>query len=237
MMTTSLRGLGMTAPPQVMVPVPQPNGTVTQMPTAETSLANAAYQDVQGYEQFTTANNAPEYATPAAYLANMIEYAKELCYPSWGPYVCPAGYDPTTLGTKYANQVFAALKTIPYNGTTVYAYWVAHPVAASYDTPPPQQPYNPVNVPGSSVLSPPPNTLDNVAPVTYGGPVTNPTSVLNPPVQNWFPLNPTQIQNGTTGGSNIDLSGAESWLQTNWVLVAAGIAAVVVLPSLLGGKR
>jgi len=231
MYTTSLRGLGMSAPAQVMVPVPQPGGLTTQEPTAETSLANAAYQDANDYQQFVATSNAPNYANPAAYTANMIEYAKELCYVSWASYVCPAGYDPVARGTYWANQVFAALKLIPYNGTNVYAWWVAHPIPASYDTPPPQTPYNPASVPGS-------NTLDNVAPSPVSVDPGVPTSALNPPVQNWFPLNPTQVANGTTGESTLpDMSGATSWLQSNWMLVAGAVAAVVILPSLLGGKR
>lgn len=242
MLSRGVQGLGALAqPPQVMVPVPQPNGTVTQMPTAETSLANAAVQDANDYMQFVATTNAPNYATPADYLANMIEYARELCWPSWGPYVCPAGYDPVAMGTKYANVVFAALKNTPYSGTNVYAYWVAHPVAQSYATPPPNTPYNPGSVPGSSVLpTPPPNTLPGVAPVPVSVTPAPGTNVLNPPPQNWFPLNPTQIQNGTTGGSILglpDLSGATAWLQTNWMPLAAGLAAIVILPSLLGGKR
>lgn len=237
MMTTGLRGLPY--PSQAMVPVPQPNGTTTQMPTAETSLANAAYQDANDYMQFVATTNAPSYATPDDYTANMIEYARELCWPSWGPYACPAGYDPVAMGTKYANQVFAALKLTPYNGTNVYAWWVAHPVAQSYATPPPNTPYNPVNVPGSSVLPTPPNTLNNVAPPPGSVSVTNPTNVLNPPVQNYYPVTQQQIANGS--GTSIlglpDLSGATTWLESNWMLIAGGLAALVILPSVLGGKR
>ena len=218
----------MAQPPQVMVPVPQPNGTTTQEPTAETSLANAAYQDANDYMQFVSANNSPNYANPAAYTSNMIAYAQTLCYPSWASYVC-AGFDPVARGTYYANQVFASLKATPYNGTNVYDWWVAHPVATSqgYTPPATTQPYVP------------PNTLNNVAPVPVTVTPLPPTNVLNPPVQNWFPLNPTQVANGTTGESTMfpDMSGATSWLQSNWMLVAGAVAAVVILPSLLGGKR
>lgn len=242
MFTTGLRGLGsMAAPPQVMVAVPQPSPLPpTQEPTAETSLANAAYQDANDYMQFVAGNNSPNYANPAAYTANMIEYAKELCWPSWGPYVCPAGYDPVAMGTKYANLVFASLKTTPYNGTNVYDWWVSNPVSSSGYTPPAQQtPYNPASVPGSNQLPVPPNVLNNVAPTPITTPVTNPTNVLNPPTGQ-FPINPQSIANGTTGGTILglpDLSGATTWLQANWMLVAGGLAALVILPSLLGGKR
>lgn len=216
MRTSGLRGLGATLPQQVMVSVPQPNGSTTQMPTAETSLANAAYQDANDYSQFVATTNAPDYATPADYMANMIEYAKELCYNSWAPYTC-VGFDPVSRGTYYANQVFAALKATPYGSTNVYDYWVAHPVAQSYPTPTPQQPYNPADVPGSSVLP----------------------TVLYPPTSTVPSVTPTQIQNGTTGtqGSSADMSGVTTWLESNWQLLAAGLAALVVLPMVLGGRR
>lgn len=249
MYTTSLRGLGIMAqPPQVMVSVPQPYpDPPTQMPTAETSLANAAYQDATDYTQFTQASNYPEYNSPAAYTANLIAYAQTLCYGSWAPYTCKTNaggaFDPTAMGTQYANAVFASLKATPYGASgSVYDYWIAHPPSTDSNyTPPAQiQPYNPANVPGSSALPPPPNVLTNVAPTPITTPVTNPTNALNPPVQNWFPVNPQAIANGTTGGSVLglpDLSSATTWLQSNWMILAAGVAAVVILPSLLGGKR
>lgn len=240
MMTAGLRGLGMTQPPQVMVNVPQPFGLPdTSMPTAETSLANAAYQDANDYMQFVATTNAPNYATPADYTANMIQYARELCYPSWGPYVCPAGYDPVARGTYWANQVFASLKATPYNGTNVYAWWVAHPVAQSYATPAPQQTYNPASVPGSQVLPPPPNVLNTVAPTPVSVTPSQPTTQLYPPSYQ-PPVTTQQIANGTTGSAFLglpDMSSATDWLSQNWMLVAGAVAAVVILPSLLGGKR
>lgn len=248
MYTTSLRGLGIMAqPPQVMVSVPQPYpDPPTQMPTAETSLANAAYQDATDYTQFTQASNYPEYNSPAAYTANLIDYAQTLCYGSWAPYTCKTNaggaFDPTAMGTQYANAVFASLKATPYGASgSVYDYWIAHPPSTDSNyTPPAQiQPYNPANVPGSSVLPPPSNTLNNVAPVPVSVTPAQPTTQLYPPSYQ-PPVTQQQIANGTMGGTgttNINLTGATTWLQSNWMLIAAGIAAVVILPSILGGKR
>jgi hypothetical protein len=230
----------MAQPQQVMVTVPGVDGTTTQLPTAETSLANAAYQDANDYVQFLAQYNDPQYTSPAAYTSNMIAYAQSLCYGSWAPYTC-IGFDPVAKGTQYANAVFAALKAVilPSTGKSVYDTWIANPPKQYSDYTPPatQQPYNPANVPGSSTL-PVSNTLNNVAPTPVSVTPLPATSVLNPPVQNWFPLNPDQIANGTTGESLLpDMSGATSWLQSNWMLVAGAVAAVVILPSLLGGRR
>ncbi len=249
MFTTSLRGLGqMAAPQQVMVSVPQPApDPPTQMPTAETSLANAAYQDVEGYTQFLQAQNDPQYQSPAAYTANMIAYAQTLCMASWSPYTCVTNsggsFNPTTMGTQYANAVFAALKSIilPSTGKSVYDTWVANPPStySNYTPPQPVQPYNAGSVPGSSVLPTPPsnpNVLNNVAPPPITPPVTNPTSVLNPPPVVQTPITQTQIANGS-GIALPNLSGVTSFVETNWVLIAAGVAALVILPGLLGGRR
>lgn len=230
MRLSGLRGLGgaMTMPPQIMVSVPQPAGDPPTMePTAETSLANAAYQDANDYSQFTAASNTPNYATPAAYTANMIQYAQTLCYGSGAPYTCftnsGGSFNPTTMGTQYANAVFAALKATPYGSTNVYDYWVAHPipVEVGYTPPAPVTPYNPQNVPGSSVLPTPPTVL------------TPPTTTP--------PVTPTQIQNGTTGTQGttggLDMSSVTPWLEGNWQLLAAGLAALVILPMVLGGRR
>ena len=238
----------MAQPPQVMVAFPQPAPEPpTQMPTAETSLANAAYQDVEGYTQFLQAQNDPQYQSPAAYTANMIAYAQTLCMASWSPWTCVTNsggsFNPTTMGTQYANVVFAALKSIilPSTGKSVYDTWVANPpqTYSNYTPPAPVQAYNAGNVPGSSVLPTPPsnpNVLNNVAPPPIVPPVTNPTNVLNPPTPNTLPITQTQIANGS-GLTLPDLSGATTWLETNWVVIAAGVAALVILPGLLGGKR
>ena len=237
MFTSGLRGLGMAQPPQVMVPVPQPGGVVTQMPTAETQLANAAYQYVADYTQFLQPNNTPEYQDPITFTANLIDYAKTLCYGSWAPYTC-VGFDAVSKGTQYANQVFDALKgiTLSSTGKSVYDTWLARPVAITPTYTPPilPAPYNPAYVPGSNQLPPPPNTLNNVAPVPVSVTPLPGTSVLNPPSVNQTPVTQQQIVNGM---ALPDMSSATSWLQANWKVVALGVAAVVVLPSLLGGKR
>lgn len=89
--------------------------------------------------------------------------------------------------------------------------------------------------------TPPPNTLNNVAPVAVSITPVPPTSAINPPAS-FPPVTSQQIANGTTGNA-VDqstfpnFSGATTWLESHWMLIAAGVAAVVILPSLLGGKR
>jgi len=85
--------------------------------------------------------------------------------------------------------------------------------------------------------APPPsgNVLDNVAPtppVIYSPP---PTQSLTPPVP-LPPITPGQVVNGTPVPTN-SMPGLTSWLETNWVMVAVGVAALAFLPSMLGGRR
>lgn len=102
-----------------------------------------------------------------------------------------------------------------------------------------------------TIYAPPPdNTLNNVAPTPTPIPVTNPTPVLVPPSSTPV-ITPTQIANGNPGTPNPtvtlpngsapqtlpDLSGVTDWLTANWPLLAAGVAALVILPGLLGGRR
>lgn len=88
----------------------------------------------------------------------------------------------------------------------------------------------------NTIYAPPPsNTLDNVAPTPVVVNQVPPTQVLTPPVP-LPPVTQTQVQNGTTGPQN-SMPGLTSWLETNWVIVAAGIAALVILPGLMGGRR
>lgn len=233
MFTRGLRGLGMAQPPQVMVPVPQPGGVVTQMPTAETQLANAVYQDVNDYTQFLQASNTPQYQNPNVYAANLLAYAQSLCYGSWAPYTC-VGFDPSAMTTKYMNALVTALQGIilPSTGKSVYQTWLDHPpaVTSTYVPPADTTPYNPANVPGS-------NTLTNVAPTPTNVTPAPQTNVMTPPPFTEAPVTVQQIQNGNGAQSGgLDMSGATSWLESNWGLVAVGIAAVVLLP-MLGGRK
>lgn len=236
MITRGLRGVGMAQPPQVMVPVPQPGGVVTQMPTAETQLANAVYQDVSDYTQFLAASNTPQYQNPNTYAANLLAYAKSLCYGSWAPYTC-VGFDPDAMTAKYLNVLATALQGIilPSTGLSVYQTWLAHPpaVTSSYVPPADTTPYNPANVPGS-------NTLTNVAPQPTNVTPAPQTNVMTPPPFTESPVTIQQIQNGngaqSGSGVGFDMSGATSWLEAHWELVAVGVAAVILLP-MLGGKR
>lgn len=84
----------------------------------------------------------------------------------------------------------------------------------------------------------PPNTLNTVAPtqtVVNQAPTTN---ALNPP--NGTQQVPTyqQVVGGQTGGSVAPafVTEATSWIQNNLGLVAAGIAAVIILPMVMGKK-
>ncbi len=85
-------------------------------------------------------------------------------------------------------------------------------------------------------LSNPINVLSNSAPTYTPPPNTNPTNVLSTPATG----NPTSGQNNVTGpqsttpgSSSTDIA---AWLQANWIYLAAGVAAVVILPSLMKGR-
>ena len=241
------RGLGVSFP-QVMVPVPQPGGVVTEMPTAETSLANAAAQNINDPSQFTAAFNTPEYASPAAFSANMIAFAKTLCMNSWAPYTC-VGFDPVTMGQKYANIVFDALRAniLPSTGKSVYDTWVSKPPAlpSSYTPPAAQTPYNPASVPGSSALPPPP--ASNAQPVSPGVSMVPPplggltytpggtfvsgdgsgVSMVPPPLGGMTYTAP--------GGSSISLT--DSAGNPNWPLILGGGALLLGGLYFLGGSK
>ena len=87
----------------------------------------------------------------------------------------------------------------------------------------------------TGTLTSPTNTLSNSAPVFTPPPVTQPTNALNPPGASG---NPTAGQQNVTGNQTpvapVDIT---SWLESNWVLVAAGIAALVFLPQMMKGGR
>lgn len=89
----------------------------------------------------------------------------------------------------------------------------------------------------TGTLSNPINALTNSAPTYTPPPNTNPTNVLSPPATG----NPTAGSKNVTGQtdqtqSTDSTSDITAWLQANWILVAAGVAAVVVLPSLMKGR-
>jgi hypothetical protein len=100
-----------------------------------------------------------------------------------------------------------------------------------------------------TIYAPPPpgNTLDNVAPTPVVVTPAPPTVVLSPP-QSTPVITPTQIANGNPGANPPvysygtvpalpDMSGVTDWLTANWMILAAGAAALVILPSVMGGKR
>jgi hypothetical protein len=224
------RGLGVSFP-QVMVAVPQPAPfPPTEMPTAETELANAAAQNINDPSQFTAAFNSPDYASPAAFSASMIAFAKTLCEHSWSPYTC-VGFDPVTMGQKYANIVFDGLRSIilPSTGKSVYDTWVNKPPAVTPGYTPPviPAPYNPASVPGSSALPTPP-------PLPVSQPVAVSPATPNPPPGSpaWYAANPGA---GTNPAAIV--SGDGSAPAPNWPLI--GGAAALLLGGLyfLGGSK
>ena len=250
------RGLGLSLPAQVMVPVPQPGGTFTQEPTAETSLANAAYQDANDYLQFTASSNSPNYSTPAAYTAGMIQYAQTLCMGSGAPYTCftnsGGSFDPTAMGTQYANVVFAALKATPYGSTNVYDYWIANPVPTSsgYTAPAPVQAYNPASVPGSSVLPTPtvsapmptPTTqpvASSPVPAVYVPPSSAVTSTQTAPTSLPVTSSPqaAAASSSASAAALPFISLVDSAGNPNWPLIAGGAALLFGGLYFLGGSR
>jgi hypothetical protein len=86
----------------------------------------------------------------------------------------------------------------------------------------------------TGTLTSPTNALSNSAPVYTPPPVTKPTNVLNPPAGGG---NPTAGQQNVTGNQVPGASTAQSWLEANWFLIAAGVAALVILPQMMKGGR
>lgn len=84
---------------------------------------------------------------------------------------------------------------------------------------------------------PPPidNTLNNVAPTPVVVTPQPPIVMINPPTQT-VPVTPGQVANGTTGPLG-SMPGLTTWLESNWMIVGAGILALAILPSIMGGKR
>lgn len=89
----------------------------------------------------------------------------------------------------------------------------------------------------SGTIANPINTLTNTAPV-YTPVVQAPsTNVLSPPQTG----NPTGDKKNVTGDQSTNnqstdnsTDGITAWIKQNWVLIAAGVAAVVFLPSMMG---
>lgn len=87
-----------------------------------------------------------------------------------------------------------------------------------------------------------PNALNYSAPTQTTVSPMPPTNVLTPPTAQQTPTQ-QQIANGmtVTGGtlSNMPaaMSGAVTWAESNMGLIAAGVAAVFLLPMLMGGRK
>lgn len=231
-----------TKPAAVYVEVPQPAPfPPTPMPTAETMVATAADAILKGASiKFASSIFPPDYANPAALLAEMIGYAKDLCQGPNASYTC-GGVDPVALGTKYANIILDALKQIPLNSTSqisVWDYWQngARPAPVGSQ---PATVYTPSPLPAGYV---PVVTVQPAPPVSTYHPVQTalpPVQTVSsspaplPPVYSLPPVAPAAF-------SLPDLSGlippaASTWLSQNWKLVAIGAAGLLILPGLMGG--
>lgn len=108
-------------------------------------------------------------------------------------------------------------------------------------------PLYPTQPPIQQYVPPPPNALTVVAPTpVYVAP--QPTqNYLTPPTQNPYSVNPNTIVNNqspapaaadTTQQTTVVNAPTASdqaivWLKDNWILVAAGIGAAIILPSIL----
>lgn len=114
-----------------LVDVPQPGGKTTKMASVEYTLAESISQDIRGFRNFLYAPSDldPQYRNPAAYRANLIEFAKTLATFSYSAAIMPPGWDPVEAGTRYANILFDTLKNIPVNANypesnNVYDAWI-----------------------------------------------------------------------------------------------------------------
>lgn len=221
-MLNGLSGQYYTPPPQVRVMVPQPNGWPdASLPTAETTMQEMANEYLNDPSGFMT--GAFYVANPSELTANAIAYARSICQAGFYPQYTCVGFDPVARGTYYANLIINTLKTIPaslwnqgFSGS-VYDAWIQ-------------------GVPVHMTMTA--NALDNVAPHPVVIPEPTYTNAINPPVAS-VPLTAQQIANAQTATPNVASSAftsAEGWLTDHWK-IAAIIAAVLLLPGMMGGKR
>jgi hypothetical protein len=88
----------------------------------------------------------------------------------------------------------------------------------------------------TGTLAQPVNVLSGSAPTYTPPPVIKQTNVLNPPGTG----NPAAGQTNVSGAQSTTpppaTDGLTAWLTANWILVAAGIGALVLLPSMMGKR-
>ena len=221
-MLTGLSGQYYTPPPQARVDIPATGSFPgSNQPTAETMMQELVNQQVNYPEGFMSGSSGA--ANPAALTSQTVAYAQSLCQGMYAPWTCQ-GFDPVSRGNYYANLIISILKTIPasaYNQSftgSVYDAWVQGVPVNIYAYPP---------ATGGG------NVLDNVAPTPVyvtQGPVT---SALNPPQGS------VSTASGASGQTLASLlpAGTSAWLSANWMLVAGGFAALLILPGLMGGRR
>lgn len=220
-MLTGLSGTYYTPPPQVRVDIPATGSFPgSNQPTAETMM-QALVDSQLGYPAGFM-SGASGAANPSQLISQTVAYAQSLCQGIYAPWTCQ-GFDPVARGNYYANLIISILKTIPasqYNQSftgSVYDAWVQGVPVNIYALPPSG---------GGG------NVLDNVAPnpiYVSQGPVS---SVLNPPQ----PMPPQSSGSGQTLAGLLP-AGTSAWLSANWMLVAGGFAALLILPGLMGGRR
>lgn len=220
-MLSGLSGQYYTPPPQVRVIIPATGSFPgSDEPTAETMMQELVNQQLNYPEGFMT--GASGAANPTELVSQFIAYAQSLCRGMYASWTC-VGFDPVARGTYYANFIINALKSIPaspwnYNFSgSVYDAWAQ-------------------GVPVHMTMTA--NALDNVAPTPVVIPQPTYTNAITPPVA-IVPLTAQQIANAQTATPNVASSAfasAEGWLTDHWK-IAAIIAAVLLLPGMMGGKR
>lgn len=224
-MLTGLSGTYYTPPPQVRVTIPA-TGTFpgSNEPTAETMMQALTDSTVNYPAGFMSGAAGSGNLTPPQFVNSFITYAQSLCQGPYAPWTC-VGFDPVSRGQYYANLVISILKTIPaasYNQSftgSIYDAWVQGVPVNIYALPPSSS--------GGG------NVLDNVAPHPVYIPPQPVYNNLNPPQ----PMPPQQSGGSTQTLASLLPAGTSAWLSANWMLVAGGFAALLILPGLMGGRR
>lgn len=243
-----LRGLGLTCPPG-QTPTNQYDGTVKCCggPTPESDpcsyLNSPQYVATQQQaQQNAIAGDAGLFSSDLAKIAvypQNIQNDAIRCEQNPGQtFVDEMGITVTcpAQGTQNLSGGYTSVYTIPELAAMI----------APNATPKTETPVNMVDVTNAGQT---PNALANSAPKTTA-PVTpgaGTNALSNSAVQTGTSTTPTQNQianaNNVTGNMSnvpdVTVGGVDltAWLSQNWILVAAGAAALFILPGLMGGRR
>jgi len=168
---------------------------------------------------------------PVQRRAEMITFANDWCSLNAG--VACAGFSVSAVIDAAIQKIIAARASgVPtVNGGGTYYPDAQQACSAGY-----------VLASNGNCVAKPTNTLSNTAPQTTTVYPTQPTTSLTPPPPQQTPTMTQIVNSQTVAGATLTntaggFEAANAWFSENWKLVAAGVAALVVLPMVLGGRR